>query len=75
MSEPLVCRYVRCHIQEDRKFDIRRENFRSRSCYQHRRVLRTCRQLYVCDLVADGQVCTFAHLDAGTLRTAVLFEK
>ena len=29
----------------------------------------------LCELVADGQVCTFAHLDAGTLRTALLFEK
>ena len=32
LSEPLVCRYVRCHILEDRKFDIRRENVRSRLC-------------------------------------------
>ena len=38
-------------------------------------MLRTCRQLYVCDLVADGQACTFAHLDATTILSRELVEQ
>lgn len=50
--------------QEDRNFDIHHENFKSVyavnsvACYAHVRKF-----VCVCDLVADGQVCTFAHLD------------